>query len=69
MDVSMRKIGVLFKKDFVDFFKNMAIFISCIVPVGFAVIYKYVLADMGLGTLYLMLSLIHISSGIKPGAH
>lgn len=54
MDVSMRKIGVLFKKDFVDFFKNMAIFISCIVPVGFAVIYKYVLADMGLGTLYLM---------------
>ena len=54
MDISMRKIGVLFKKDFTDFFKNMAVFVSCIIPVIFAVVYKYMLADMGVGALYLM---------------
>lgn len=54
MDISMRKIGVLFRKDFTDFFKNMAVFVSCIIPVIFAVVYKYMLADMGVGALYLM---------------
>ncbi|MCQ4636705.1 ABC transporter permease [Anaerovorax odorimutans] len=50
----MRKIRILFKKDFIDFFKNMAVFVSCIIPIAFAVIYKYILADFGIGALYLI---------------
>lgn len=48
MGISIHKIGVLFKKDFNDFFKNMAVFVSSIIPVCFAFLYRFVIpVDMG----------------------
>lgn len=54
MDVSVRKIGVLFKKDFLDILKNISISISCIMPVFFAILYKYLFSDMGIPEGYLL---------------
>lgn len=42
----MRKIGALLSKDFVDLFKNPTMIVSCILPIGFAALYKVIWGDM-----------------------
>lgn len=54
MDVSMRKIGVLYKKDFMDILKNISISISCVIPVFFAVLYKYLFSELPMPEGYLL---------------
>lgn len=43
----MRKVGALISKDFTDLLKNPTMVVSCVLPVGFALIYRFMWADMG----------------------
>ncbi len=43
----MRKVGALISKDFTDLLKNPTMVVSCILPIGFAAIYRFMWADMG----------------------
>ena len=47
MNASMRKVGALISKDFTDLLKNPTMVVSCVLPVGFALIYRFMWADMG----------------------
>ena len=38
MNASMRKVGALISKDFTDLLKNPTMVVSCVLPVGFALI-------------------------------
>lgn len=42
----MRKIGALLSKDFTDLFKNPTMLVSCVLPIGFAALYKVIWGDM-----------------------
>ena len=46
MNASMRKIGALLSKDFADLFKNPTMIVSCVLPIGFAAIYRFMWVDM-----------------------
>lgn len=46
MNASMRKIGALLSKDFRDLFKNPTMVVSCVLPIGFAAIYRFIWGDM-----------------------
>lgn len=46
MNASMRKIGALLSKDFCDLFKNPTMMVSCVLPIGFAAIYRVMWGDM-----------------------
>lgn len=41
MNISIKKISILVKRDFKDFFKNPAIFITILVPLFFVFLYKF----------------------------
>ncbi len=45
MNISVKKIGILVRRDFKDFFKNPAVFITVLVPVFFVFLYKYLFGD------------------------
>ena len=47
MNASMRKVVALISKDFTDLLKNPTMVVSCVLPVGFALIYRFMWADMG----------------------
>ena len=46
MNASMRKVGALRSKDFRDLFKNPTMIVSCVLPIGFAAIYRFMWGDM-----------------------
>lgn len=50
MQATMRKIGVLCQKDFIDMFKNPSMLVCLIMPIGFAVLFRYMLSDVGVAT-------------------
>lgn len=54
MDISIRKIRVLYQKDFLDMIKNISIVISALLPLFFAVLYKYLLGNLGILEDYLL---------------
>lgn len=41
MNISIKKISILVKRDFKDFFKNPAVFITILVPIFFVFLYKF----------------------------
>ena len=50
MQATMRKIGALCQKDFIDMFKNPSMLVCLIMPIGFAVLFRYMLSDVGVAT-------------------
>ncbi len=46
MNMSIKKIGILVKRDFVDFFKNPAVFITILVPLFFVLLYKFLFVNI-----------------------
>lgn len=42
MNISARKLQVLFKKDFIDYFKNPALVLCGMVPLMFVLLYKFI---------------------------
>lgn len=40
MNISVRKIRILYVKDFMDLFKNASVLVSCMIPVLFMLLYK-----------------------------
>ena len=50
MQTTMRKIGALCQKDFIDMFKNPSMLVCLIMPIGFAVLFRYMLSDVGVAT-------------------
>lgn len=45
MNTTMRKIGVLCQKDLIDLFKNPSMMICLVLPIGFAVLYRFMMGD------------------------
>lgn len=43
MNLSKHKIAILAKKDFIDYFKNPSLFVSCLVPIFFIALYKFIM--------------------------
>lgn len=50
MQTTMRKIGALCQKDFIDMLKNPSMLVCLIMPIGFAVLFRYMLSDVGVAT-------------------
>ncbi len=50
MQATMRKIGALCQKDFIDMFKNPSMLVCLLMPIGFAVLFRYMLSDVGMAT-------------------
>lgn len=50
MQATMRKIGALCQKDFIDMFKNPSMLVCLLMPIGFAVLFCYMLGDVGVAT-------------------
>lgn len=46
MDAAMRKVGALCAKDFTDMFRNPSMLISLLMPIGFAVLFRFLLGSM-----------------------
>ena len=47
MNATMRKVGALFAKDAADLVKNPSMLICSLLPVAFALLYRFVFADLG----------------------
>lgn len=45
MNASLRKIRALTAKDFADLFKNPTMFVVCLMPIGFMLLYRIVIGD------------------------
>lgn len=54
MEISTRKIMILYRKDITDILKNISISISCIMPLFFAILYRYLFTDLPLPQGYLL---------------
>lgn len=54
MEISTRKIMILYRKDILDILKNISISISCIMPLFFAILYRYMFTDLPLPEGYLL---------------
>lgn len=50
MNTSLRKIGALCAKDAVDLFKNPTMFVVCLMPVGFMLLYRFIIGDAAAGS-------------------
>lgn len=61
MGISARKIQILFKKDFKDILKNISISISMIIPLFFAVLYKYLFSDIPMPRAYLLMLVLALN--------
>lgn len=50
MQATMRKIGALCQKDFIDMFKNPSMLVCLLMPIGFTALFRYMLGDVGVAT-------------------
>ena len=48
MQANLRKLGALIAKDAADLAKNPTMILCVLMPVGFAVFYRFFIGDMGL---------------------
>lgn len=46
MNMSIKKIGILVRRDFKDFFKNPAVFITILIPLFFVFLYKFLFINI-----------------------